>query len=130
MDNKIPAAVPSKNDGKNQLARNVTIALETCVRCGLCADSCHYYLAKRTPENVPAYRGEALRRSLRAGTKGKLNTDSLAEMAFASCTLCRRCVVNCPMGVDTALLMQTARFNGDRSGESAGNIGTARGHID
>jgi Fe-S oxidoreductase len=116
--NNNPIAVPAKNDGQKQPARNVAIALETCVRCGLCADSCHYYLAKRIPENVPAYRGEALRRSLRAGTKAKLTTDSLAEMAFASCTLCRRCVVNCPMGVDTALLMQTARSMATAAGKA------------
>ncbi len=35
--------------------------------------------------------------------------DQLAEMAFATCTLCRRCVVNCPMGVDTPYLVRAAR---------------------
>ena len=118
MNNNNPTAVTAKNDGKKQPARNVAIALETCVRCGLCADSCHYYLAKRIPENIPAYRGEALRRTLRSGKTAKLNTDSLAEMAFASCTLCRRCVVNCPMGVDTALLMQTARSMATAAGQA------------
>ena len=121
------------NGAKKKLTRNVAIALETCVRCGLCADSCHYYLAKPLPENIPAYRGEALRRLyrqipgpfgrrfrslLRLDTKANLYPDSLAEMAFASCTLCRRCVMNCPMGVDNALLMQTARSLATASGQA------------
>ena len=105
----------TNNAVKKPLTR---IALETCVRCGLCADSCHYYRARPLPENVPAYRGEALRRQLRVGTKANLLPDSFAEMAFASCTLCRRCVMNCPMGVDNALLMQTARSLATASGQA------------
>ena len=118
---------------KKQLTRGVAIALETCVRCGLCADSCHYYLAKPLPENIPAYRGEALRRLyrqissptwrrirslLRLNTSPDLSPDSLVDMAFASCTLCRRCAINCPMGVDNALLMRAARSLVTASGQA------------
>jgi Fe-S oxidoreductase len=125
--------INTSNVDKKQLSRNVAIALETCVRCGLCADSCHYYLARPLPENIPAYRGEALRRVyrqntnsfgrhwgniLRLDTKARLQPIALAEMAFASCTLCRRCVINCPFGVDTALLMQTARSLATASGQA------------
>ncbi len=38
-------------------------------------------------------------------------------MAFSTCTLCRRCTLNCPMGVDTPLLMSTVR-----------SLATATGH--
>ena len=118
MSSNYPTVAPDNNVVKKQLSRNIAIALETCVRCGLCADSCHYYVAKPLPENVPAFRGEAFRRSLRAGKKANVSPNSLAEMAFASCTLCRRCVVNCPMGVDNALLMQTARSLATASGQA------------
>ncbi len=118
---------------EKQLTRDVAVALETCVRCGLCADSCHYFLAKPSPENVPAYRGEALRKIYRnistplskpfrnlfhLNKKENPSMESLSEMAFSSCTLCRRCVVNCPMGVDTALLMRTARSLATASGKA------------
>ena len=32
------------------------IQLETCVRCGLCAESCHYYLADGETRSIPGYK--------------------------------------------------------------------------
>ncbi|MBM4422625.1 MAG: (Fe-S)-binding protein [Chloroflexi bacterium] len=109
---------------EKQLNRPLVVALEACARCGLCAEACHYYLAEPSIDHVPAARGEALRRAYRAehdflsrifpqwtGAE-KLNEESLAklaEMAFSQCTLCRRCAFNCPMGVDTPLMMRAVR---------------------
>jgi Fe-S oxidoreductase len=42
----------------------------------------------------------------------ELNQETLLELmyaAFGTCTMCGRCVINCPMGVDTRLIMRTAR---------------------
>lgn len=33
----------------------------------------------------------------------------LVDVAFGSCTMCRRCSINCPMGIDMGLIMRTAR---------------------
>ena len=30
--------------------------VDTCVRCGLCADSCHYYLTSQDPKDLPAHK--------------------------------------------------------------------------
>ncbi|MEW6262852.1 MAG: electron transfer complex ferredoxin TmcB [Thermodesulfobacteriota bacterium] len=85
---------------------------DICVRCGLCAESCHYYLSH---DGDPAYapvgkvKGtiwELLRR------KGKVDPAFIrraAEVAYTQCNLCRRCVMYCPFGIDTAYLMQTVR---------------------
>ena len=35
--------------------------------------------------------------------------EKLILSAFGSCTMCGRCVLNCPMGVDTRLIVRTAR---------------------
>jgi Fe-S oxidoreductase len=109
---------------EKQLNRPLEAALEVCARCGICAEACHYYQADPTPENVPAQRGEALRRVYRAEhdflsrifpqwTGAEKLTDEtlvkLAEMAYSQCTLCRRCTFNCPMGVDTPLMMRAIR---------------------
>ena len=107
-----------------QLNRPLVAALEVCARCGICAEACHYYLADPAVAHVPAARGEALRRVYRAehdflsrifphwtGAE-KLNEASLAklaEIAYSQCTLCRRCTFNCPMGVDTPLMMRAVR---------------------
>jgi len=116
-----------------QLTREVAAALDGCVRCGLCAESCHYYAAQPQLQNMPVYRGEAVRRFFRrAGGRARglfqwpfktkpgdaASLDSLAEMAFGKCTLCRRCTVNCPVGVDTAALMRSARSIATAAGKA------------
>jgi Fe-S oxidoreductase len=113
-----------------QLTRETVAALGGCVRCGLCSESCHNYLAQPTLQNMPCYRGEAVRKLYREST-GRPNRlfrkpakpderslDSLADMAFGTCTLCRRCTVNCPVGVDTASLMRTARSIATATGKA------------
>lgn len=116
---------------QRQLTQPLVASLEVCARCGICAESCHYFVSDPRLENVPAARGEALRRVYRAekdwlsrllpGWTGaeKLTEDGLArlaEMAFTRCTLCRRCTFNCPMGVDTPLLMRAVRAMATASG--------------
>jgi Fe-S oxidoreductase len=107
-----------------QLNQPLETALEACARCGLCAESCHYYRAEARLEHIPAYRAERLRSAYRyehdflsrifpawTGAK-KLDESTLAqltEIAFSQCTLCRRCTVNCPLGVDTPLMMRAIR---------------------
>jgi Fe-S oxidoreductase len=116
-----------------QLTRETVAALGGCVRCGLCADSCHYYVAQPQLQNMPVYRGEAVRRLYReipgrakrlfgkpakAKSSAEQSLDSLTDMAFGTCTLCRRCTVNCPVGVDTASLMRTARSIATATGKA------------
>jgi len=106
------------------LDRRLTASLEVCARCGICAESCHVYASDPKPGHVPAARAERLRAVYRRqhDPLGRLfpwlvgakeltepDLDALAETAFASCTLCRRCTINCPFGVDTALVMRAAR---------------------
>jgi Fe-S oxidoreductase len=106
------------------LNRQLEASLEVCVRCGLCAEACHYYVSNPNPEYVPAYRAEKLRKVYRglfdpvgkvapswAGAAA-LDEDTVEQLlltAFGSCTMCGRCVLNCPMGVDTRLITRAAR---------------------
>lgn len=109
---------------RQRLNRQLEASLEVCVRCGLCAESCHYYVANPKPEYVPAYRAEQLRKIYRQlfdpmgkvapGWVGAAELDQemvekLMMAAFGSCTMCGRCVINCPMGVDTRQIVRTAR---------------------
>jgi Fe-S oxidoreductase len=109
---------------KKRLNRQLEASLEVCVRCGLCADACHYYVSNPKPEHVPAYRAEQLRKLYRklfdpmgkaapgwvgAAPLDQELVDKLLWTAFGSCTMCGRCVLNCPMGVDMRLIMRTAR---------------------
>lgn len=128
-----PATVTALEVLEKQLNRPLTAALEVCARCGICAESCHYYVSEPTLEHVPAYRAEQLRSVYRrqhdwlgkvapslvnAKDLDEATLERLSEMAFSECTLCRRCTFNCPMGVDTPLMMRTIRAMATAAGKA------------
>ena len=90
---------------EERLDRRLTAYLEVCTRCGLCAETCHYYLADPKPEHTANYRGDQLRRIYRrqydwvgqvfptwvgARDLDEQMIDTLVEAAFGTCTMCRR----------------------------------------
>jgi Fe-S oxidoreductase len=85
--------------------------VEICTRCGMCADSCLFYLANgRRPELAPAYKVAPLRKLYRTG--GEATRELLEEMfqrSFAECTACRRCSQYCPFGIDMATMVAVQR---------------------
>ena len=96
--------------------RSLQIFMDICVRCGACADKCHFYIGSGDPKNMPVLRAELLRSVYRRDftTAGKilgkfagareLTVDVLKEWFyyFFQCTECRRCSVFCPYGIDQA----------------------------
>jgi len=103
--------------------RSLKLFLDVCVRCGACADKCHFYLGSGDPKNMPVLRAELLRSVYRNDftTAGKilgrvagarpLTPAILKEWYyyFYQCTECRRCSVFCPYGIDTAEITMLAR---------------------
>ena len=85
--------------------------LNICSRCGLCADTCHYYLANdKDPKKIPAYKVRFLRDILRK--KGKIDHDYLRkvyEAVYYECNACRRCSLFCPFGIDIAAMIGLLR---------------------
>ncbi|MCX7737023.1 MAG: response regulator [Candidatus Kapabacteria bacterium] len=110
---------------KTRMNRQAILSFGVCVHCGMCTESCHYYLATKDPKMAPAYKADRVRKLYKKyfDWTGKLlpkwvgggeleNEEDLKELmdiTFGSCTMCRRCSFNCPMGVDKALLMRTGR---------------------
>ena len=109
-----------------KLTRQMVLSLVGCVHCGMCTESCHYVLANPDdPTFAPAYKADQVRRLFKrhfdwtgrvfpwwvhAGTlRTDEELDALKDIAFGKCTNCRRCTINCPMGVDFALLNRTVR---------------------
>jgi Fe-S oxidoreductase len=103
--------------------RSLKLFLDICVRCGACADKCHFFLGSGDPKNMPVLRAELLRSIYRndfttagkilghfAGAR-KLSPEVLKEWYyyFFQCTECRRCSVFCPYGIDTAEITMHAR---------------------
>lgn len=96
--------------------RTFHVFMDICVRCGACADKCHFFIGGGDPKNMPVLRAELLRSIYRNDftTAGKilgrlagareLTYDVIKEWFyyFFQCTECRRCSVFCPYGIDTA----------------------------
>ncbi|MBN2326981.1 MAG: (Fe-S)-binding protein [Candidatus Omnitrophica bacterium] len=103
--------------------RSFRLFMDICVRCGACADKCHYFIGSGDPKNMPVLRAELLRSIYRndftaagkllgkwAGGR-ELTVDVLKEWFyyFFQCTECRRCSVFCPYGIDTAEITMHVR---------------------
>ncbi len=96
--------------------RSVKLFMDICVRCGACADKCHFFIGSGDPKNMPVLRAELIRSVYRKyhTTGGKilgkfagareLDEDVLKEWWYYlyQCTECRRCSLFCPYGIDTA----------------------------
>ena len=96
--------------------RSLKLFMDICVRCGACADKCHFFIGSGDPKNMPVLRAELLRSVYRknhtiggkilgpfAGAR-ELTEDVLKEWWYYlyQCTECRRCSLFCPYGIDTA----------------------------
>lgn len=91
---------------------------EACVHCGECAEACHFYMATEDPKYTPTYkllpmvkaykREKAPLRSIRklfGLLPPAVTEDELREwetLVYDSCTMCGRCTMVCPMGIDIA----------------------------
>ncbi len=107
---------------------NYRMALDHYVKisakCSRCATTCQVYQATGDPRDIPCYRSELLlsvyRRHFtmagmlrgRLSGAGYLTDEKLQEMAesFWNCTACRRCVNDCPVGIDHGLIAHLGRY--------------------
>jgi Fe-S oxidoreductase len=85
--------------------------MRICAHCGLCADTCHFFVAKdRDPKMVPSYKAQKLKEFVKK--KGQVDEAYLKEIydiAYGDCTVCRRCTMFCPFGIDMATMVATLR---------------------
>ncbi|MCB2226910.1 MAG: (Fe-S)-binding protein [Desulfarculaceae bacterium] len=86
--------------------------LSICSRCGLCAESCFFYLANnKDPKLSPAYKAiNSIGKLYRA--KGEVSREfleSLEDVIWGQCTTCKRCSMYCPFGIDIASMIAVAR---------------------
>lgn len=109
---------------QSKLDGNILSYLNSCVHCGLCVTSCHYYLSDPDARYIPGRKAALLSDIYKRyfTVSGKLfpgffsakdfdqkTIDELVDLAFGSCSMCGRCTVHCSVGLDIALLMRTAR---------------------
>ncbi len=109
---------------QSKLNEAMRFYLETCTRCGVCTEACHVYASMGQTRYIAAYRAEIVRRLYKKYFKGRGKfwpsvgeAKELTEMAVEelfdaaySCTGCRRCMVYCPFGIDTQMIMSIAKL--------------------
>ncbi|MDD3472064.1 MAG: (Fe-S)-binding protein [Syntrophaceae bacterium] len=109
----------------SKLNRVVAASLAGCIHCGMCSDACHYSVS--IPEDktlVPAYKADRFRKWYKsrydwlakvfpsfvgAQPLTKELAEEMYDKLFGGCTMCRRCTLNCPMGVDYGMMVRAAR---------------------
>lgn len=98
--------------------------LNACVKCGLCAETCHIYQAQPEPDNHPGAKAAKVIRHYRryhtflgkyapsfVGAKDLTSEaiDELAETVYGRCTGCGRCGMHCSIGLDVAAIIRVGR---------------------
>ena len=109
---------------KTKLNRAMRLYLETCTHCGVCVEACHVYYSMPETRYTAVGRAEIIRKVFLKYFKleGKIapwlgeviELDDIALDRFYdaaySCTGCRRCMVYCPFGIDTQMIMSIAKL--------------------
>jgi len=99
--------------------------MEACVHCGQCAEACHFYQVTGDPKYTPAYKlfplvqvykrhkapfsGLMRMLGLAPPELDEQDLEDWSELIYDSCTLCARCTVVCPMGIDIATAVRRIR---------------------
>jgi Fe-S oxidoreductase len=102
----------------------VASQLEACTRCGMCAEACHFYQSSGNPEYAPVWKIELLRRAYEQrftligkikaliGVDKRVTDEDLqhwSKLNYYACTVCNKCSMVCPMGIDLGSLLHEVR---------------------
>jgi Fe-S oxidoreductase len=109
---------------RTQMDSRVMSYLSSCVHCGICADACLFYTETGDARYTPIYKVEPLRKLWRQeytfwgklaasmGLCSKLTEQDLAdweELVYDGCTMCSRCSMVCPVGIDIAYMIRKVK---------------------
>ncbi len=109
----------------------VASQLEACTRCGMCAEACHFYQATGNPEFSPVWKIELLKRAyeqrftiggkmkLALGIDKPITDDDLlhfSKIVYEACTMCNKCSMVCPMGIQLGPLIHEVRTGFSEAG--------------
>jgi Fe-S oxidoreductase len=112
-------------------AMTAAVELETCVRCGMCASACHFYVATGNPDYTPINKLKPFEQAYHRhigpfapiyrlfGIVPSVSLDTLKEwqrLIYDACSMCGRCTLACPMGIDIAELIKEARHGMYKAG--------------
>ncbi len=98
--------------------------LNSCVKCGLCGETCHIYQAEPVVENLPGAKAAKVMRHYNRyhtwlgrrvpGLVGARDLtpealEELVDVVYGRCTGCGRCGLHCSIGLDVAAVIRAGR---------------------
>jgi len=107
-----------------QMDTRVMSYMSSCVHCGICAEACLFYTETGDARYTPIYKTEPLRKLWRQeytfwgklatsmGLGKQLTEADLADwetLVYDGCTMCSRCSMVCPVGIDIAYLIRKVK---------------------
>jgi Fe-S oxidoreductase len=109
---------------KGQIDARVESYLSSCVHCGICAEACLFYTETGDVRYTPIYKTEPLRKvwqqnntltgkvaSALGWSKPMTEADlsDWEELVYDGCSMCSRCSMVCPMGIDIAYMIRKVK---------------------
>ncbi len=108
-----------------EIDSKVKTFFSSCVHCGICAESCLFFTETGDPRYTPIYKTLPLRKvwkeeytfwgklSKSLGLSKSLTEQDLADwepLVYDGCTMCGRCSMVCPLGIDIAYIIQKVKL--------------------
>ncbi len=109
---------------KSQVDARVESYFSSCTHCGVCAEACLFYTETQDPRYTPIYKTEPLRKvweqehtlwgklSSSLGLRKSITEKDLSdweELVYDGCSMCSRCTMVCPVGIDIAYLIRKVK---------------------
>ena len=109
---------------RSQVDARVSSYFSSCVHCGICAEACLFYTETGDARYTPIYKTEPLRKVWKQehtfwgklakslGLSKPLQEKDLAdweELVYDGCSVCSRCSMVCPVGIDIAYLIRKVK---------------------
>jgi len=98
--------------------------LSSCVHCGICAEACLFFTETGDPRYTPIHKTEPMRKlwsqeytfwgklANKLGLSKPLTEQDFADwemLVYDGCTMCGRCSMVCPLGVDIAYIIRKVK---------------------
>jgi len=109
---------------KSQVDSRVESYFSSCTHCGVCAEACLFYTETQDPRYTPIYKTEPLRKvweqehtmwgklSSSLGLRKAMTEKDLSDwelLVYDGCSMCSRCSMVCPVGIDIAYLIRKVK---------------------
>jgi Fe-S oxidoreductase len=107
-----------------QMDARVVSYLSSCVHCGICAEACLFFTETGDPRYTPIHKTEPLRKlwsqeytfwgkiASKLGLRKPLTEEDFADwemLVYDGCSMCGRCSMVCPLGVDIAYIIRKVK---------------------